>query len=706
MKKFLTILLILFISACSTETIEETPLIVPDINEDVFDFTFGIFTDLELSSSLLDRVFEDYFVSSNESTLSKLNVQYFLTIVALDSSNPQPIGDTNLGKLLYLSSEGTNRYEINIGSLEHAEFYLSQLLLPMFNVKSSIQLTVIPERVEAEELQNVLELMPERAIDNYGVIGILTGAKQAGSVFDFLPAISQRVYNNSRDLLQGNHSTMLIIYEATNDLGFPPSQFGVEVFPGEVAGVEKDGVLYIFVKSSDQSRSEMNRLTASILRVRGVGTFEDFTSLVAGVPITQSPRQEVEDVTSNPVTFSGVTLVSKPLDVCRIQQTQNFRPGHNDVRGFPMKFMVPPKGEVNIAIIAVEFDNSPGEQEFLPIYQSQIETIESWAEFVSGGELKYKVHFPNQWVKAPKGAEYYTNPEARQDPNSQNKEASVGRRLQSNDESISQIITAANDLVDWSVIDYAHFIFPYETEKLGTFLYAAGGRYVTPTGVYSFPVYAETVAMFSPTSPNPMLRTHWDWIIHEVLHYQGLIGHGPLNGSNLGVMMNQHGLSKALISWESFLMGHYDEDDIECIDASDVNEPIVLRLESLDELGGQPGIKSVMLKLSSTEIVVIEYRTDGPFSSLPYEFHGFTAYHLNLTKPWVRCDGCSQLDVEQENFWRYLRNDSKNQVCREAYGQSMCNQPAVIQKPGYHLEFQGLRLDFFDNQQLSIRKIQ
>jgi hypothetical protein len=185
---------------------------------------------------------------------------------------------------------------------------------------------------------------------------------------------------------------------------------------------------------------------------------------------------------------------------------------------------MPIRGKVNIAIVAVEFPDVSGEQEFLPIYQEQMGRIEEWSRFVSNGQMEYVVHFPNRWIMAPKEAKFYTNPNSRNSPNSQNKIASAGEEFQSVEESINQIIRAADDYIDWSIIDFVQFIFPYDTEQYGTFLYSHGGDFSTPkAGSVNFPVYGETVLEFNPFAPNPRNRTHWDWIVHEILHFQGII---------------------------------------------------------------------------------------------------------------------------------------------------------------------------------------
>jgi hypothetical protein len=563
------------------------------------------------------------------------------------------------------------------------------------------QLTVEDFAIEGRRLIPLFEYELDDVVDpsTYGRIGILSyvlGGPTDNSLF--FP-VTAEVFNDIEAFFAQDFDTRVIIYDPLLLRDLDPKRFGEPLFPGTSWGfTEEDGTKFILTSVRDGS--ELNLINSRLLSLNG--------RLNRAILLDEIANYDPSFAIYKSVPFMGqLSQLSRgaSLDVCRVQQPGGNVDRLHDVRGFPHVSQVPARGTINIAILAVDFPNAAGEQEYLPMYQSQIETIEAWAAFVSGGAMTYKVHFPNEWIRAPKGAEFYTNPEARGGENSQNTIATIGRRLQSNDESIGQILTAADHLVDWSKIDFAQFIFPYETEKgFGTFLYSHGGQYQTPSGTFDFPVYAETVLAFGPPSPNPASQTHWDWIVHEALHFQGIIGHGPLNGSSYGIMMNQHAPSKALIVWESFLMGHFDNRHVVCMPTTRLDESFSLQLESIDQTGGSPGIKSVMIPLAGSEILVVEYRTNGPFSSLPNELQGFLVYYMDVSKPWVRCDSCDQLELEQRNFWRFLRQEEILQQCFSTRDDKLCGLPSVAQKPGYQLEFKNLRFDFFDDGVLTVQR--
>jgi hypothetical protein len=548
-----------------------------------------------------------------------------------------------------------------------------------------------------------------RSIESFGSIAVVTTALNDGEKVGFLPADRHVVFQDSDEALAQDFDTYIFMYEQNNDPNYPRNNFGQVLNPGEILGLKREGKTFILLRFSSHLRPELSQLRSNVLSLNGRVRIEEYLELSVGKVFSSGGFLPAPNPSTIPLT--SLNLFNE-IGVCRIQQTNTGRNPNNllpysDVRAFPHYTRIPFRGKVNIAIVAVEFPDVRGETDLLPIYQNQMGLIEEWSRFVSNGKMEYVVHFPNQWIMAPNDARFYTDPNSRNDPNSQNQNATAGELFQTTDESITQIIRAADDLIDWSIIDFAQFIFPYESEQFGTFLYSHGGNYSTPrAGSVSFPVYAETVLNFHPNSPNPRSRTHWDWIVHEILHFQGIIGHGPVNGGPYGIMMDQHAPSKALLSWESFLLGYFDQNDFVCVPEHQISVPLAFRLESLDLLGGSPGMKSLMVPLSNHEIVVVEYRTEGPFSNLPEELRGFTAYYIDGRKPWIRCDQCDQTALEIENFWRYLRSETNIFQCSNDYfNPSFCGQKSITQKPGDTLIFRNLRFDFFDNQVIEVRRL-
>lgn len=151
----------------------------------------------------------------------------------------------------------------------------------------------------------------------------------------------------------------------------------------------------------------------------------------------------------------------------------------------------------------------------------------------------------------------------------------------------------------------------------------------------------------------------WDHAVHEFLHFQGFIGHGPDNGSDYYVSTNQWGASKAVTSWEAFLNGWFDRQEILCIDKADIKSRVTLTLDSIDNFGENR--ESLMIRLNNSELLIVERRENGNFTSFcsncgSKTTAGFTAYRLNVNGQHYRNDG--DPDAASKNFWSYIKSGS------------------------------------------------
>ena len=407
----------------------------------------------------------------------------------------------------------------------------------------------------------------------------------------------------------------------------------------------------------------------------------------------------------------------QPIDVCKIQQTRTFDGDPPQSKGFPLRYnVVPTKGVVNVAFVALDFPDVLGDPAMIDQWLAEIYNLEAWSFFMASGIMEYKVHFEPKWITAPKEAKWY-GCEACMRVNTGDYNEPVVYRLQPEMEAINQVFTASDDYYDWSEMDFAQIMFPTraEAEPHWVRLYSHGGNNQTPkAGNVFVPVFGGFLGWRFPEFTD---YTMWDFAAHEVLHEQGLMGHGPYNGANYSVMQDQHGYSKMLMSWEAFLLDWWNEDHLACVDVDDLDEPLVFEIDSLDRNGiAVEGPKNLMIRLNQEEIIVIEYRTDGPFSTLPLDYQGITAYHINVNKPQFRCDqGCENLTIEEydaKNFWRYLKDPTTNHPCIQGemhpvYGdlnRRFCNQPAFVHQPGAVIYFEDIVITVLEDNVVEVKR--
>ena len=723
MKNKLVILLMLFITSCTASSTSgeaissstynsvnssemEKEIAQPEEDKSIIDSKIVVVTKLnDLKPSLNNLFGENYSLVTKYQPERFQNVEEVVFIYdsqLLKETPPGTFGVFRFEALDFIVKTFNNRKIslIHPSNQKHAVDVINSLKIEDFETPTDQRLLLSAA---------LDELYP--GMSKHGKIGVLTKTVAAGGSIGFLPRGTHTIVNDPNNFFSMQFDTRIIMYETQDDLNYPPSRFNKTLERGEIDSFKHtDGSRIIMIRYSNVQRFESYFLDERVLNFEGKYTSDQVFSFFNNRKnLQERPVPFVSPNVPYKGEFSSLENRLSPINACKLEQ-KNKRVGeYSNQKGFPFYTRIPVTGEVNIAILAVDFPDVPGEADFLPIYQSQISTLESWSEFVSDGKMNYKVHFPNQWIRAPKEARFYTTLQSRLS-NQQYWGAAISEDLQPTSESIQQILVAADEYVDWSVVDFLQILFPLDSHKYGVFLYSHGMDLFTPNaGRVNIPVFGDVVAHFTPLSPDPLARTMWDWVAHEILHFQGIIGHGPMNGGHFGVMMNQHGLSKALISWESFIMGHFDEEQIACIEPDNLSEELIIKLNSLDAEGGKPGIKSLMIPLNDKEMIVVEKRSDGPFSKLTPEYRGFTAYYMDISRQaeGVRCDVCDPIKMELTNFWRYIRNDNETLYCDTGFlGHSgLCGYPSVVQHPGYYLDFNGFRFEFFNDGVLSVKRL-
>lgn len=361
---------------------------------------------------------------------------------------------------------------------------------------------------------------------------------------------------------------------------------------------------------------------------------------------TDSSSSPYRRANNLPSLETNIGSFSSNLDECRLKETMNISGAGS--KGFPIRNFRPTTGTLKIAIIPIDFSNAIGEGSPGRIFEDDLEKIVEWSNFFGRGKLSYKPFLISKdWLRAPKGADWYVCVDCRKGATSEKQSMKQG---------LQELINLADEKFDFADTDFVYFVFPESAERnFGTSLYFHDVAIQTKEGVQEVSVYGEMGGAFEKSDRTKI----WDHLIHELLHFQGFIGHGPLNQSMLGILMQQWGNSKAVTAWEAFMAGWFNEDEIICLNKEKIVEEIIVNLSSLDNF--DEGKEVLMIRLNSEELIVIERRTTGPFSDFRDESNipegdAFTAYVVNVNKPSYRND--IDPDSENKNFWRYLRDQS------------------------------------------------
>jgi hypothetical protein len=270
--------------------------------------------------------------------------------------------------------------------------------------------------------------------------------------------------------------------------------------------------------------------------------------------------------------------------------------------------------------------------------------INRWAKHFSRGKMSYDIEFnAPKWIRAPQGAEWYTCNQCK----------GAKSELQPKNIAVQEMIAAADKAYDFTGVEMIYFVFPARAEEIyGTSAYGFNVPFETDEGQIVASVYGE---MGGIVGAKPDRTKIWDHAIHELLHFQGFVGHGPSNHTGHFITVNQWGPSKAVTSWEAFLNGWFSESEILCLDKTSLTKDVVVNMGSIDTFG--PRKESVMIRLSEEEIIVVERRERGPFTKIDSSGSaglrsGFTAYRVNVNNQHYRDD--SDRGSDARNFWSFL----------------------------------------------------
>lgn len=339
---------------------------------------------------------------------------------------------------------------------------------------------------------------------------------------------------------------------------------------------------------------------------------------------------------------------AKPLDTCRLKETAN-QTGAG-AKGFPGRRTVDSLGKIKVAILPVDFANAVGQGDPQSLYRDDVNKIEQWGQFFSRGKMTYEVEFKaSSWLRAPKGAEWYTCLECQKGAKEQK---------QPQQEAMQQLVDLADASYDFSSTNFLYFVFPFAAEKnFGTALYSHQTILQTKEGPITVAAYGEMGGGVGALADR---TTIWDHAIHELLHFQGFMGHGPENGSEYYISTNQWGASKAVTSWEAFLNGWFGADEVLCLEKSEITKSLTLTLDSIDTFGSR--VESLMVRIDEDQLLIVELRDNGPFTKMcsmcfRQTTPGFTAYRVNVNGVHYRND--ADPNGSSKNFWAYIKQDNR-----------------------------------------------
>ena len=370
---------------------------------------------------------------------------------------------------------------------------------------------------------------------------------------------------------------------------------------------------------------------------------------------------------SNSPKAPPINISPENLEICRIPDQSKSNRSEGPSIAYPIPTgkqfaRIPKVGQINALIIPIDFPDSPGIGTPSELYNDFILKVNEWMKWYSNGKSYYKFQTYDKWIRAPKlTTEYLPNTKTSEIPSN-----AIGFKTgkeRDKFEIASEYLDLAKNHFDYKNAHSIFFLYPKDV-KIWSEFWGLGIN--DPVRGWKTTEDARLIDVWIHSSSGRQAYYNfptWSFFLHENLHNQGLQGHAPNQGYNLGIMTNQYGLSLPLSAWDTLIIDWQIENQFYCLQKENVR-PTNIVLSPLER--EEVGTKAIMIKLSKSQILVIESRRKDKWSSgykgfpgLPDGFYGVVVYKVDTTAEPLygieEPDGSSWRDSSSAYAY-YIRN--------------------------------------------------
>ena len=293
--------------------------------------------------------------------------------------------------------------------------------------------------------------------------------------------------------------------------------------------------------------------------------------------------------------------------------------------GFPKApGRLPSFGTIKALIVPVDFADVVGQrppaEEFTPMTDGQNDFYYK----MSGNKVKFDYQVLKNWVRMPVSSTFHKMGTWNQgDPYSYWKMA----------------LETADPLVDYSQFDVVYVLSPREIPWASIAYGPAGPLNSAGISTDDGPVTNITLSG-ADAWQNVSRGTPWRWISHETGHLFGLhdlyVNPGDAVYGTWDLMSNNWAVGAIEINaWNRYLLGWLTDSQINCLNTTEITSTGVTQLlnpiERVNDL-----TKAVVVRLSSTKILVIESRRNEGFDVLSALREGTLIYTVDMTIPSIK----------------------------------------------------------------------
>jgi M6 family metalloprotease-like protein len=294
--------------------------------------------------------------------------------------------------------------------------------------------------------------------------------------------------------------------------------------------------------------------------------------------------------------------------------------------GFPKRdYRLPSNGKINALIIPIDFSDVPGKGKPEEVFTAMTDEMARFFYAQSGGRVQFNFQSLKDWVRAPFLSTTYNLGKW----NGGDSNGYYGAAL-----------ALADPLVDYSLFDVVYVLSPREIPASSI---AYGPAFVSRPGD-SYSMTNEGLVRNGSISGADAWNagvsgSAWKWIAHETGHLFGLhdlytmTPNGPYGSWDI-MSLNWTEEALALNSWNRYLQGWLADNQVNCLVREKIEKPIDQVITPIER--DAEGIKSVMVKLTDSKILVLESRRNAGYDSLSEAREGVLVFTVDMTIPSIK----------------------------------------------------------------------
>lgn len=356
---------------------------------------------------------------------------------------------------------------------------------------------------------------------------------------------------------------------------------------------------------------------------------KDYSRKRYELEVTASGEVLVGGLLPNSQGFFTMTVVKNqpkptytPDIACKLaDQTTDLR----TMVGFPKRdYRLPSNGKINALIIPIDFSDVPGKGRPEEVFTAMTDEMARFFYSQSGGRVQFNFQALKDWVRAPFLSSAYN----------------LGRRSGGDSNGYyGAALALADPLVDYSLFDVVYVLSPREIPASSI---AYGPAFVSRPGD-SYSMTNEGLVRNGSISGADawnagVTGSAWKWIAHETGHLFGLhdlytVATRPYGSWDI-MSLNWTEEALALNSWNRYLQGWLADNQVNCLVREKIENPVEQVITPIER--DVEGIKSVMVKLSDSKILVIESRRNAGYDALNESREGVLVFTVDMTIPSIK----------------------------------------------------------------------